>query len=182
MIEFKSCSDEELVLIYKSGNNNAYNELYNRYAPKLKKLIYYYILNTEDVEDVFHEVNIKVFMHINSFNEKLQFSSWIYKIAINCSKNHIKNKKRIDTIVEREKYRMIDDKVRVNTPEEDVTLETVGDEDEEDDDEIILLDDDEDEIIIDDVDDEIAIIDESEDEISTVEDDDFLIIEEDEEK
>jgi len=41
-------SDEELVSLYKSGNERAFTELYSRYEQKLKRVIYYYIPNIDE--------------------------------------------------------------------------------------------------------------------------------------
>ena len=78
--------DEDLVKVFKDGNERAFDELYARYASKLKRLIYYYLGDAEESDDVLHDVFLRVFMHIDSFNTEKVFSSWIYRIAVNCSK------------------------------------------------------------------------------------------------
>ena len=40
-------------------------------------------LNKEDAEDVLQEVFLKTYTNLNAFNQKLKFSSWIYRIARN---------------------------------------------------------------------------------------------------
>ncbi|HOO73058.1 MAG TPA: RNA polymerase sigma factor [Spirochaetota bacterium] len=92
--------------------------LYSRYAPKLKRVIYYYINDYEEVEDVFHDVTLRVIRHIESFNIKMAFSSWVYQIAINCSKNYIKRNKKSETLIEREKFRLLDSEEKSPSPEE----------------------------------------------------------------
>jgi RNA polymerase sigma-70 factor, ECF subfamily len=94
----KTLSDEDLVKVFKEGNRKAFDELYERYAARLKRLIYYYLGNAEESSDVLHDVFLRVFMHINSFKTEMSFSSWIYKIAVNCSKN-FKRKYRYEVIL-----------------------------------------------------------------------------------
>ena len=44
-------------------------------------------LGSIEAEDVLHDVFMRVFLHIDSFNTEMAFSSWIYRIAVNCCKN-----------------------------------------------------------------------------------------------
>ena len=80
-------SDEELVRRFRGGEQKAFDELYERYAPRLKRLIVYSIGDADEAEDVLHDVFMRVFLHIDSFNTDMVFSSWIYRIAVNCCKN-----------------------------------------------------------------------------------------------
>jgi len=118
MLDLANTSDEELVVLYKQGRERAFDELYSRYEQKLKRLIYYYIPNAEEVDDVFHNVFIRVIRHIKSYDTKKNFSSWIYTIAVNCSKNYISRVKRNETLVEKEKFKLRENTGSGQTPEE----------------------------------------------------------------
>jgi RNA polymerase sigma-70 factor (ECF subfamily) len=113
----KSLKDEELVRLFKSGNEQAFDELYFRYAPKLKKLIYYNLGDVDESNDVFHDVFIRVYKHIDSYNVNMPFSSWIYKIAVNCSKNYRRKSIRNEVLIEKEKTN-INTVRNESTPEE----------------------------------------------------------------
>ncbi len=118
MQEFKRFTDEELVRSYKSGNERAFAELFNRYEQKLKRLIYYYIPNIDEANDVLQEAIIRVFRHIGTFDTDKSFSSWIYQIAINCSKNYISRGRREIQLLEQERYRMAGNQLRGESPED----------------------------------------------------------------
>lgn len=90
----KTLCDEDLVKEFKEGEEKAFDELYERYASRLKRLIYYYLGDSEEASDVFHDVFLRVFMHIDTFKTDMSFSSWIYRIAVNCSKNYRKKNRR----------------------------------------------------------------------------------------
>ena len=120
MRKFAQTSDEELVGLYKKGDEAAFDELYTRFAPKLKRLIYYYSGDYDSVTDILHEVFIRVIKHIDNFNIDLLFSAWIYQIAINCCKNHIKGKIRNEVLVEKEKFKIKDSKEYVNSAESQI--------------------------------------------------------------
>ncbi|MFC1668903.1 RNA polymerase sigma factor [Spirochaetota bacterium] len=106
MHNLNQLSDEELVGLYREGNERAFNELYARYSVKLKKLIYYYLGNYDIINDILSESFIRVVKHIDNFNIELTFSSWVYQITINCCKNFIKSKKRQDVILEKQKFKI----------------------------------------------------------------------------
>jgi RNA polymerase sigma-70 factor (ECF subfamily) len=93
-------ADEELVKVFKKGNEKAFDELYGRYAARLKRLIFYYLNDLDESDDVLHDVFLRVYMHIGSFDTSMIFSSWIYKIAVNCSKNYRKKHRRDAVLME----------------------------------------------------------------------------------
>ena len=76
-------SDEELVKLTLS-NQDYFLFIMKRYKDKLLR----YILRIsnikfEDAEDLLQEVFIKVYQNLNDFDQKLKFSSWIYRITHN---------------------------------------------------------------------------------------------------
>jgi RNA polymerase sigma-70 factor (ECF subfamily) len=118
MQDFKRLSDEELVNVYKSGNEQAFTELYSRYEQKLKRVIFYYIPNIDEAGDVFHDAIIRVFRHIDTFDIKKSFSSWIYQIAINCSKNYISKNMRNTQLLEQERFRLTRESMQSESAED----------------------------------------------------------------
>jgi len=85
-IDIQACeklNDKELV--EKSLQNKDYFLiLSNRFeAPLLRYIKRLSGLNNEDAEDVLQEVYIKTYLNLSSYNPKLKFSSWIYRITHN---------------------------------------------------------------------------------------------------
>lgn len=90
-------SDEKLA--EKSIKNNKYfNEIVNRYTQKIHRYIARIIGNWQESEDVTQEVFMKCYENIASFNPKLKFSSWLYRIAHNEAVNFIKKNYRYKKI------------------------------------------------------------------------------------
>lgn len=60
-------------------------ELYDAFAEKMLLLCYRYLNNLMDAEEVMHNGFLKVFSHMNSFNERHErsFEFWIKKIMVN---------------------------------------------------------------------------------------------------
>jgi len=81
----KELDDSKLFDIYRSGNEEAFVILYERYKPKL----YLFLRNMlnykepEDINDYLQDVFIKVIKNANKYKKKYAFSTWIYRIARN---------------------------------------------------------------------------------------------------
>ena len=50
--------------------------------------------NAEDAEDTAQEVFMQVYESIGSFKEASKFSTWIYRITVSKSLDHLRKKKR----------------------------------------------------------------------------------------
>jgi RNA polymerase sigma-70 factor (ECF subfamily) len=91
----KQMSDERLVLAAKDGNTNAFVELRGRHSCKILRTTYRITRNWEDAEDALQDSFLKAFLHLNKFEGRSSFSSWVTRIAINMSLM-IMRKKRTD--------------------------------------------------------------------------------------
>ncbi|OGD62306.1 hypothetical protein A2215_03675 [Candidatus Berkelbacteria bacterium RIFOXYA2_FULL_43_10] len=87
-------SDEEIAKLVQSGSANSFGELIDRYQDKLLRYGKRFLFNYDDVEDAVQEVFIKAYENIQSFNTKMKFSPWIYRIAHNTFINIIRKSKR----------------------------------------------------------------------------------------
>jgi RNA polymerase sigma-70 factor (ECF subfamily) len=81
----KQMSDELLVSAAKDGDTNAFVELRNRHSSKILRTTYRVTGNWEDAEDALQDSFLKAFLHLNKFEGKSSFSSWVTRIGINTS-------------------------------------------------------------------------------------------------
>jgi len=72
-----------LVAAAKSGDSHAFEKLVLRYERKVFAVAQRITMNREDAEDVVQETFHKAFLHLNGFQEKSLFSTWLTRIAIN---------------------------------------------------------------------------------------------------
>ena len=79
----KYLSDELLVVRAKAGDTSAFVELKERYSTKVRRTIYRITRNREDAEDALQESLLKAFRHLNGFENRSSFLSWLTRIAIN---------------------------------------------------------------------------------------------------
>ncbi|MCJ7680631.1 MAG: sigma-70 family RNA polymerase sigma factor, partial [Candidatus Aminicenantes bacterium] len=90
-------NEAQLIRDAQSGDTEAFKMLFERHKKKIYALAYQYTRNAEDTEDIFQDTFIKTYNFLNKFrtDENTNFSSWLYRIGINCSIDFIrKNKKR----------------------------------------------------------------------------------------
>jgi len=87
-----SMSDEDLVKQSLAGVNQAFTELAQRYHSRLINFVYRTIGDVDRAEDLAQETFVRVFRHLKRFDQRKKFSTWIYTIASNLSKNEIRNR------------------------------------------------------------------------------------------
>lgn len=83
MLASKNLSDEAILKAAQT-DLEMFSVLIERYETKLK----FYILRISnfselEVEEILQDVFMKAWKNLNDFNDQLQFSSWIYRIAHN---------------------------------------------------------------------------------------------------
>src|SRR3984885_3871663 len=76
-------SDETLVAVAKLGDRSAFAELWNRHSRTAFKKVYQIMKNEADAEDVIQEAWMKAFIHLDKFDGRAKFSTWLARIAIN---------------------------------------------------------------------------------------------------
>jgi len=87
-------SDEALVSTAKSGDANAFVELSKRHSNRVLLTTYRITRNWQDAEDALQDSLLKAFSHLNGFQQKSSFATWLTRIAIN-SALMILRKKRV---------------------------------------------------------------------------------------
>ena len=81
--------DQQLVERVQSGDKNAFNLLVTKYQHKVASLVSRYVRNQSDVPDIVQEAFIKAYRALPNFRGDSAFYTWLYRIAVNCAKNHL---------------------------------------------------------------------------------------------
>ena len=76
-------SDGILVTAAKRGNARAFEELVLRHRRRVFAVAQRITNSPDDAEDVVQETFHKVFLHLDNFQEKARFSTWLTRIAMN---------------------------------------------------------------------------------------------------
>lgn len=77
----------------KSNPLEAIVNIMDKYGAEMKKFVYMYLKNEADTEDVTQEVFVSIYQNIHSFKGNSSLKSWIYSIAANKCKNHLKRER-----------------------------------------------------------------------------------------
>ena len=82
-------TDEVLVKEILSGKKELFHHLVTRYEVKLRRYILTVTNRKDEVDDILQTVFLKTYKNLPTFNKRLKFSSWIYRITHNESVNLI---------------------------------------------------------------------------------------------
>lgn len=75
------------------GDQNAFEYIVDIYKDKVYQICYRMLGNKHESEDAAQESFIRAYMNLSSFNLKLKFSSWLYRIATNLCIDRLRKKK-----------------------------------------------------------------------------------------
>jgi len=87
-------ADHILVERLKRGDETAFRELVDDYQNKVFNTCISFLKNPDDADDLTQEVFIEVYSSIKKFREDAKLSTWIYRITVNKSLEHIRKMKR----------------------------------------------------------------------------------------
>jgi RNA polymerase sigma-70 factor (ECF subfamily) len=93
-------NDKELVKECLDGNGSAFEEIVNRYQKVIFNVAYRMVNDYDTAEDITQSVFVKGFERMNSYNPKYKLFSWLYRIAINESLNHISQSRQMGQLSE----------------------------------------------------------------------------------
>jgi RNA polymerase sigma-70 factor (ECF subfamily) len=79
--------DQALVERYRKGDREAFTELMIRYQRPIYNAAFWILRSADDARDIAQSVFLKVAEHLDEFDSRHKFFSWIYRIAVNESLN-----------------------------------------------------------------------------------------------
>lgn len=85
--------DAALMLSFQAGDDDAFGALVRRYQGRLVSLAMRYLGSLADAEDLAQEVFLRVYRARESYQPSARFSTWVYRITVNASLNHIRGRK-----------------------------------------------------------------------------------------
>jgi len=81
--DLENANEEILVTAAREGDHSAFSELWNRHSKRAFRTIYRITRNQQDAEDALQDAFLKAFVHLNNFDGRSTFSTWLTRIAIN---------------------------------------------------------------------------------------------------
>ena len=89
MIDLKKLTDEQVADYVRTKDQESYLEIVLRYQSKLIRYANSLTHDETKAADIVQNSFIKAFVNLNSFNTKMKFSSWIYRIVHNEAMNEV---------------------------------------------------------------------------------------------
>jgi RNA polymerase sigma-70 factor, ECF subfamily len=87
-------SDEDLVEAFQSGDIPAFDQLVRRWDRKIQGVIYRLIGNHDEARDLSQEAFLKAYRALGTFKKEARFSSWLYQIALNATRDRLRRRRR----------------------------------------------------------------------------------------
>ena len=87
-------SDTEIIDQLKQGNEAAFRKLVDHYQKLVVNTCFGMVHNREDAEDIAQDVFVEVYRSVEHFRADAKLSTWLYRIAVNRSLNHIRDNKK----------------------------------------------------------------------------------------
>ncbi len=95
--------DSELVSFCKKGDVDAFEVLVKKHQRRMLNIAYRMIGNYEEACEIVQDAFVSAYRNLKGFKGKSKFSTWLYTIVMNLSKNRLK---QLKTQLHREKFSM----------------------------------------------------------------------------
>jgi RNA polymerase sigma-70 factor (ECF subfamily) len=93
--EIAKLNDTELALLARDGNAAAFEEIYDRHAPGVARALASFAgTDASALDDLVQDVFFKVIEGLESYVPRRPFPSWLFTIALNTGRNHVRDRAR----------------------------------------------------------------------------------------
>ena len=75
------------------NKNKIFSEWVNQYYKFGYRIAYKILVNEEDCRDIVQDAFLKVWMHFDTYNEEVKFTTWLYTIVTNLCYDKLRKKK-----------------------------------------------------------------------------------------
>ncbi len=86
-------NDSDLIKAWLEGDEGAFVALMKRHQEQVFRLVRSMVFDIEDAKDITQRAFIKVFNNIGRLRKKDSFKSWLFKIAVNLARDHLRTRK-----------------------------------------------------------------------------------------
>jgi RNA polymerase sigma-70 factor (ECF subfamily) len=86
-------SDVVAVTRAREGDSDAFRLLVDRNSRSIFRLAYRMTGNEQDAEDLVQETFLRAYRNLDLFQERANFGTWLYRIAVNCSLDWLRKRR-----------------------------------------------------------------------------------------
>ena len=87
--------DLQYVVLCQKGDTEAFADLVERHQKKMLNISYRMLGDYDEACDVVQEAFLAAYKSINKFKAEAKFSTWLYRIVVNYTKNRLKQRKSL---------------------------------------------------------------------------------------
>ncbi len=87
--------DTDLINAFIKGNRNAFNLIVRKYQKRIYWIVRKMVLDHDDADDITQEIFLKLYRSINEFRGESKFFTYLYRISVNYSLNHLSKSKKM---------------------------------------------------------------------------------------
>ena len=96
MAEREQLDDRVLVSRILEGDRDRFTELVKRYEKRVVNYVYRITHRYEEAHDLAQEIFVKVFVALDRYDSKYQFSTWLFRIAQNTAIDALRKKSIVE--------------------------------------------------------------------------------------
>jgi len=85
--------ENDLVRRCRHGDTAAFQAIYQKYRAQIFRVVSRTVLNQADREEVTQDVFLQVFKSLSSFQGSAKLSTWIHRVAVNVTLQHLRKKR-----------------------------------------------------------------------------------------
>ncbi len=81
--------DSELMLAFRGGDRQAFDELFRRYTPRVMSFLFRMVRDHGRAEELTQEVFVRIYQAAERYEARAKFSTWLFGIAHNLALNDL---------------------------------------------------------------------------------------------
>ena len=93
-----SSSDRDLVIAFKSGDEQAYDEIYRRHSPKIRAVCSRRLGQAFDTDEAVQETFLRAYQALGRFNGQYKLAAWLNRIAVNVCIDELRSRARSEIV------------------------------------------------------------------------------------
>lgn len=86
--------DVSLIQRFRDGQEEAFDELVRKHQQRVFNIAFQILRNYEDANEVAQDTFVKVYQHVAEFRGESAFTTWLYQIVTNLSRNRVRYNQR----------------------------------------------------------------------------------------
>jgi RNA polymerase sigma-70 factor (ECF subfamily) len=91
--KLRKMDDNALISLFQGGNHDVFRILVERHQERIRNLLFSIFHSREFIDDIAQEVFIKAYQALPRFRFEASFYTWLYRIAVNKSRDELRKKK-----------------------------------------------------------------------------------------